>query len=380
MSVNQGLEDVIVAETKLSKVDGLAGKLTIFGYSLEELAPNASYEETLFLLWHDKLPNSSELAEFNKDMRSLRNLNDVAKYTLKEAANKRIHPMDALRLTSTTLVLDDPNPLDNSYSTNIARVRKMTACFPTIIANYWRLKEGKDYIEPRDDLDHAENFLYMLTGKEPTKESARGLEIYLNTVADHGLNASTFTARVIASTDSDINSALTGAIGALKGPKHGGAPGPALDMIFEIEKVENTEPYIRKKLENRELIMGFGHRVYKVRDPRAEVLSKAAENLFVGDKREFFDMVKEVERIIVRLFEEYKPGRNIQTNVEFYTALLLHGCELKPDIFSSIFAMGRVAGWGAHVLEQMQNNRIMRPKSLYKGEFDKTWVPIEDRD
>jgi citrate synthase len=220
----------------------------------------------------------------------------------------------------------------------------------------------------------------MLTGSEPDVERVRGLETYLNTVVDHGLNASTFTARVITSTGSDLVSAVVGAIGALKGPLHGGAPGPALDMVFEIGDASRAEAVLRRKIEGGEKLMGFGHRVYKVRDPRADVLGAAAERLFTraGDMS-LYTLARSVEATALRLLEEYKPGRRLQTNVEFYTALLLHGLGLDVPLFTPTFAISRVSGWIAHAMEQKRANRIIRPQSEYAGPRDRGWIPLEQR-
>jgi len=276
--------------------------------------------------------------------------------------------MDALRLGADTLSLASIEPAG------------IVARMPTIVASYARLVQGRDVIPPRTDLGHAANFLFMLRGEVPDAEQVRGLETYLNTVVDHGLNASTFTARVITSTGSDLVSAVVGALGALKGPLHGGAPGPALEMVFEIGDASRAEEVLRRKIEAGEKLMGFGHRVYKVRDPRAEVLAKAAERMFTraGDMS-LYRLARAVEAQAVRLLEEYKPGRRLQTNVEFYTALLLHGLGLDVSLFTPIFAMSRVSGWIAHALEQQRANRIIRPQSEYVGPRGRTWVPLTDR-
>jgi citrate synthase len=220
----------------------------------------------------------------------------------------------------------------------------------------------------------------MLTGEEPDAEKVRALETYLNTVVDHGLNASTFTARVITSTGSDLVSAVVGALGALKGPLHGGAPGPALDMVFEIGDASRAEEILRKKIEGGEKLMGFGHRVYKVRDPRADVLAAAAERMFTrtGDMS-LYTLARSVEKTALRLLEEYKPGRRLQTNVEFYTALVLHGLGLEVPLFTPTFAISRVSGWIAHSMEQKRSNRIIRPQSEYTGPRDRKWVPVAER-
>jgi citrate synthase len=270
--------------------------------------------------------------------------------------------MDALRMAAATLDLDDPPAGVESQA------RQLAARLPTAVAAYWRLLQGQDPVAPRADLGHAANYLYMLRGEAPSAAEARAAETYLNTVVDHGLNASTFTARVIVSTRSDLTSAVTGAVGALKGPLHGGAPGPALDTVLAIGTAEHAEPYLRALLERGERLMGFGHRVYKVRDPRAEVLSAAAENLYEADgDMTLYRLARHVEETAVRLLAEYKPGRRLQTNVEFYTALLLHGLGLDTTLFSPTFAVGRVGGWLAHCLEQQASGRLLRPKAHYVG-------------
>ena len=240
--------------------------------------------------------------------------------------------------------------------------------------------QGLEPIGPRHELSRSANYLYMLTGREPGPATVRALETYLNTVADHGLNASTFAARVIIATESDMVSAVTGAIGALKGPLHGGAPGPALDMVFEIGSADQAEFFIRAKLARAERLMGFGHRVYKVRDPRADVLAEAAEKMFSteGDMH-LYDLAKDVESTALELLEEHKPGRNLKTNVEFFTALLLHGIGLEIPLFTPTFAAGRVAGWIGHCLEQKRTGRLIRPDSRYVGPTGLTWVPLHQR-
>jgi citrate synthase len=240
------------------------------------------------------------------------------------------------------------------------------ARFPTIVAAHTRISAGLEPIAPRSDLSLAANFLYMVFGKEPDPIAAKALDTYWVTVIDHGMNASTFTGRVIASTRSDMVSAVTGAIGALKGPLHGGAPGPVLDMLLEIKAIENAEPWVRNELTAGRRIMGFGHRVYKVRDPRAEVLSAVAEEMggAVLHDKNLFVLAREVERTVL---DEVKPGRGLKTNVEFYTALVLQSLGLKPATFVALFACGRCAGWAAHVIEQHAEDHLIRPMSEYVG-------------
>lgn len=369
-----GLEGVVAAQTRLSSVDGAAGELVIAGFPLEAIADKATFEEMVYLLWNDALPDAAELAEFRAALAKRRALSPATLDVLRAAAADKVDGMDALRMAASTLNLGESSadPHDDAL--------RLVAAFPTIVAAYWRLSNGNEPISPRADLGHAANTLYMLTGEVPSEAWVRGLETYLNTVVDHGLNASTFTARVIISTGSDMISAIVGALGALKGPLHGGAPGPALDMVFEIGEAANAEPYLRDKLSRGERLMGFGHRVYKVRDPRADVLEVASEKLYKADgDMALYNLVLAVEQTALRLLEEYKPGRNLKTNVEFYTALLLHGLGLPTDLFTPMFAISRVGGWTAHAFEQQAANRIIRPQSVYLGEKSRRYQAIDGR-
>jgi citrate synthase len=395
-TIHNGLEGIIAAETSLSMVDGTAGELVIAGFPVAELAMNATFEETAFLLWYGELPDAEELAAFRADLSLRRELPAVAYELLRAAADERTDSMDALRMAAGTISLKSKSTDKGVCVTQASpaskakqcgtdtlvcaadddAARNLLAAFPTIVAAYWRLSNDRQPIAPRNDLGHAANFLYMLSGEIPSGERVRGLETYLNTVVDHGLNASTFTARVIASTNSDLVSAITGAIGALKGPLHGGAPGPALDMVFEIGDASRAEEVLRRKIESGEKLMGFGHRVYKVRDPRADVLAVAAQRMFTrGGDMALYDLARSVEQTALRLLEEYKPGRHLQTNVEFYTALLLHGLDLEVPLFTPTFAISRVVGWIAHCFEQRRANRLIRPQSVYVGARSKRFHP-----
>jgi citrate synthase len=363
-----GLEGVVAAETALSHVDGLKGELIIAGYDVEEIAPNATFEEATYLLWHGKRASAAELVAFTRELAGLRALPEATMALLAAVAKERKPVMDALRIAAGTLDLN----VDGNDQERVTRA--LLARMPTVVAAYWRLRNGEEPVAPRDDLGHSANYLYMLSGKEADAAAVRGMETYLNTIIDHGLNASTFAARVIIATQSDITSAVVGAIGALKGPLHGGAPGPALEMVFEIGTAEKVEPYLRAKLDRGERLMGFGHRVYKVRDPRAEVLGKAADAMFAeGERRKLYELAKVVEQKSLALLAEYKPGRNLQTNVEFYTALLLHGLDLETQLFTPTFAIGRAAGWIAHCREQLATGRIIRPQSRYVGPHHGRW-------
>ena len=371
-----GLEGVVAAQTRLSHVDGQAGELIIAGYRLEALASQAGFEEVAYLLWNDALPNRAELASFRSRLADQRDLPAITRTVMEGAARQALPVMDALRMAAGTLSLSEAVASADMRDAGIGLLARL----PVIVAGYWRLRQGLPLVEPRPDLGEAANYLYMLFGEAPAAERTRGLETYLNTVVDHGLNASTFTARVIISTGSDLVSAIVGAIGALKGPLHGGAPGPALDMVFEIGEAGRAEAYLRAKLERHERLMGFGHRVYRVRDPRADVLAAAAERLYerAGDMA-LYELAKSVEATALALLAEYQPDRRLQTNVEYYTALLLHGLELPSELFSPTFAVSRTAGWIAHSLEQRLQSRIIRPQSEYIGPRDRHWAPIEQR-
>jgi citrate synthase len=368
MAAVRGLDGVVAATTRLSRVDGERGELVIAGYPVEELAERATFEETTWLLWRGALPSDPELQAFRAALAAERRLPDATLALLADCARGGVAPMDALRMAAGTISLASDDE------------RAIAARLPTIVAAYRRLLGGAQPVAPRADLGHAANYLYMLSGEAPDAERVRALETYLNTVVDHGLSASTFTARVITSTGSDLVSAMVGALGALKGPLHGGAPGPALDMVFEIGEASRAEAILRKKIEAGEKLMGFGHRVYKVRDPRADILARAAERMYTraGDMS-LYTLARAVEATAIRLLEEYKPGRRIQTNVEFYTALLLHGLGLEASLFTPTFAVARVSGWIAHALEQRRDNRIIRPLSEYDGPIGQTWAPLGER-
>jgi citrate synthase len=373
--VNAGLEGVVAAATRLSDIDGQAGVLTIAGFPLAELAPNASFEEVVYLMWHDELPKADALNELRQHLAKYRAVSPATLAILRESAARRLPVMDALRIGVSTLSLNLTDPEDLTESAYV-----VVGALPTIVAAYWRYYNGQEPIAPHPELDLAANYLYMLTGTVPSRQQVRALETYLNTVVDHGLNASTFVARAIISTRSDMVSAITGAIGSLKGPLHGGAPGPALDMVFEIGTPDRAEEVIRAMLARGERLMGFGHRVYKVRDPRADVLNAAAAEFFRdGEQAELYALVRHVEAVALRLLEEHKPDRKLQTNVEFYTALVLHGIGLPTDLFTATFAAGRVAGWTAHAFEHAKEGRLVRPTSIYTGVYDRVWVPLAER-
>ena len=370
-----GLQDVVAAETRLSSVDGQQGHLTLAGMPVEMLAPYASFEETLYLFWNGLLPDRTELLDLQSQLADRRRLPEATTALLAQAAQRRVDVMEALRMATASLSLGPWSGVDERQDALLA-----VATAPVIVATYWRMLEGKEPVDSDPSLSQSANFLYMLAAEPPSAERVRALETYLNTVVDHGMNASTFTARVIISTRSDILSAVVGAIGALKGVLHGGAPGPALDLVLEIGEVSRAEDIVRHKLRGGARMMGFGHRVYQVRDPRAEVLSRAARALAASDEsRELYELATAIEKVILRLLAEEKPGRPLQTNVEFYTALLLHCLGLPKELFTPTFAIARVVGWTAHCFEQLATGRLMRPRSRYVGRTIDSWVPIDER-
>jgi citrate synthase len=376
-----GLEGVVAARTRLSHVDGQKGELIVGGYAIEELAPNASFEEVVYLLWHDRLPNAQELNGWREELTRWRVLPATTVELLRSIAREGRPAMDALRMAAGTLDLEVPGEMRDDAGLG----KVLVARVPSVVATYWRLRQGLEPVAPDEQLGHAANYLQMVQGERPSAAAARALETYLNTVADHGLNASTFAARVIVATRADMVAAITGAIGALQGPLHGGAPGPALEMVFEIGTAERAEAILRAKLERGERLMGFGHRIYKVRDPRAEVLGAAAHAFFgaegnaEGRADALYALAMAVEETAVRLLGEYKPGRKLQTNVEFYTALLLHGLGLPVELFTPTFAVSRVAGWVGHAREQAATGRLIRPASEYVGAVGRRWIGADQR-
>jgi citrate synthase len=366
-SAPRGLDGVVAARTRLSHVDGDRGELIIGGYELTELAGRVSFEAAAHLLWRGTLPTRDELERLRREFAAVRALPEQTLEVVRAAA--KVTPIDALRMGCATFSLDLADPDDISPTADLDAAKRLTARFPTLLAAHARISDGKEPLAPRTDLPHAANFLYMLHGTEPDAAAARALDTYWVTVIDHGMNASTFAGRVIASTRSDMVSAVTGSIGALKGPLHGGAPGPVLDMLLEIGSTDRAEAWVRNELAAGRRIMGFGHRVYKVRDPRADVLAKVVDAMAAArlEDRALFDLARAVESTTLEVLDEVKPGRNLRTNVEFYTALVLQSLGLKPHSFVATFACGRVAGWCAHIMEQHAQDHLIRPQSEYVG-------------
>lgn len=374
-SLDRGLEGIQVAETRLSAIDGERGDLRIGGIPVSELAENASYEESLALLWNDRLPPADDLDTLRETLADQRTLPAETTDVLRAAAEAELPAMDALRMA----VAAAPLGADSLDDRERAATR-LVAMVPTAVAAYWRYRNGDAPVAPDPDLPHTANYLYMLQGERPDPAAVQGLETYLNTVIDHGINASTFAARVVVSTESDLVSAVTAAVGALKGPLHGGAPGPVLETLLAVHESGDPEAHLRRKLEAGDRLMGFGHRVYTVRDPRAAVLEAAAERFYTtGGDEDFFRTVRAVEDAGVSLLAQHRPDHDLETNVEFYTAALLHGVGIPRDLFTATFAVARVGGWTAHCLEQLEDNRLIRPRGRYIGATDRSWTPLENR-
>jgi citrate synthase len=364
-----GLEGIVAATTSISKVEGTTGRLIYRGYNIHDLARNATFEEIIYLLWFEKLPNQAEVAQLHSQLAAQRSIPEPVMDIIR-LLPKTTDPMDVLRT-----VVSAWGALSASGTPTQDQAIALTARFPAFLAAFQRLRNGKEPLESRPELGHAANYLYLLTGEEPKEEHVQGLNSYLILLADHGMNASTFTGRVIASTGSDIASSVTGAIGALKGPLHGGAPSKVLDMLNAISKANDTEGWLRYAITHGERIMGFGHRVYKTTDPRAEELREMAR---VADPHAF-KLSRDVEVTAIRLLEEEKPGRKLYTNVEFYSAALLSFVGLPGDLFTPTFAVSRVSGWTAHILEQVNNNRLIRPEADYTGPDQAKFVPLNER-
>lgn len=354
-----GLEGIAVAETDLSLVDGQNGLLVYRGYWARDLAIHHTFEEVAHLLWYGHLPNEQELQALKEKLKANRALPDHVKKALDQIPAD-VDMMSVLR-TGVSL-LGEPS---HAWPPTLDQVIAVTAKMPTIVAYRKARLDGRAFVEPRADLDHTANYLYMLKGEVPSAAHVRALDAYLILTQEHGMNASTFSARVVASTQSDLISAITAAIGALKGPLHGGAPSEVTEMIEAIGTKENAEPWLRAKLEKGERLMGFGHRVYKTIDPRATALRVVASELSGDDP--WFALATHVEQVGLKLLEEYKPGRKLNTNVEFFAAAVMRAVGLDDELFTPTFAVSRVVGWSAHVLEQAKNNRIIRPQSNYIG-------------
>jgi len=376
----KGLEGVVAAATQIAEVDGKQGRLTLRGYDITELVGRVTFEEAAYLLWNGKLPNAAEMEALKAEMSRARELPEPTLAALRDLA-PHAGGMHVLRMGASTLSIGDEDVDSLDIEGNQRRAARLQAQIPALVAHTWRLRQGQPIVQPKPEHGIAQGFLYMLEGEEPTQARVDGLNAYLVAIAEHGMNASTFTARVVASANSDMVSAISAAVCTLKGPAHGGVPGPVLEMLTEIGSPDRADAFIRGEMNAGRRIMGFGHRVYKVRDPRAALLCEAAERMsrVTGDRR-LLDLTAAVEETTVRVLEELKPGRDLYANVELYAALILHAVEIPSDLFTPVFAIGRTSGWTAHVIEQYSDNRIFRPQSIYVGPRGLKWKALADRE
>jgi citrate synthase len=373
----KGLEGVVLGDSTISNVEGTIGRLSYRGYLIQDLAANSSFEEVLYLIIYGELPNKTQLDTITNNLKSQRELPAKAMEILR-ALPTTGEPIDVLRTITSTLALMDKDLDNTSHDAVIDKAITLAARMPTITAAYDRLRNGKEPIAPNKNLGHAANLLYMLKGQEPSPEEASALNTYFVLAAEHSFNASTFTAKVVISTLSDYVSAITAALCSLKGAAHGGANQKAMEMMMEIGSVENVEPYIDHALATKHKLMGMGHRIYKTYDPRASHLNEHARIIAerTGNKR-WYEIAKKIDE--VSRTHEYFSSRKIYPNVEFYSAPLLHTLGFEPDMMPALFGCSRIAGWTAHVLEQLSDNRIIRPSVDYTGPAIRDYVPVKNR-
>jgi len=371
-TTTDGLEDIVAAHSHICDLDGTLGKLTYFGVDIHDLANHASFEETAYLLWHGVLPTQAQLVEVTAQLQAARSLPGPVSEFMR-LLPKTSTPMDILRTIISSLAMFDPQPDDKSPEANRRRAIQLTAVIPTIVASWDRLRNGNEPLAPLADVDHATNFLYMLKGEMPDPTVANMLNSVLILHADHELNASTFAARVTAGTLAGMYAAITSAIGALSGPLHGGANEQVMRMLLRIGEVEQTETYLQGALERKERIMGFGHRVYKTEDPRATHLRRMSEELgqSTGDSR-WYQMSRRIEAYI-------KAQKGLNANVDFYSASVYYMMGIPIDLDTPIFACSRIVGWTSHVLEQYDNNRLIRPRAEYIGPKNVHFTPLAQR-
>jgi citrate synthase len=373
-----GLAGMVVADSSICYVDGAEGILEYRGYDIRVLAENSTYEEVAYLLWEGRLPTAPELEELKIQSRHCRYLPPEIIATLRDLP-KTADPMAVLRSTVSLLAHYDPESEEMTAEAHRHKACRLVGQMASALAAYERLRRGAEPVKPRMDLDHAANFLWMLNGVEPEPLAAKALDQYLLLLAEHELNASTFTARVTASTGSDLHSAIVAAMAALKGPLHGRAVQEAMEQFLEIASVEEVDPWFAGARARGQRVMGMGHRVYKVRDPRAAPLMENVKKMVEANgESKWFDIASTLER--VAMADPYFRDRNLSANVDFYSAPLLYSLGIPVESFTSMFAISRIAGWTAHVFEQQSNNRLIRPLSHYTGEHQLPYIPIEDRD
>ncbi len=374
---SKGLEGVVAGSSSVSLVEGTEGRLSYRGYKIQDLAANSTFEEVFYLLINGELPTKAQLDEFSGTMSKRRDLPDAAMKVLR-ALPTTGEPIDVLRTITSTLALIDPDVDNTARDAVIDKAVTLAARMPTVLAAYDRLRDGKEPIAPRKDLGHATNLLYMLRGTEPPPEDAAALNTYFVLAAEHSFNASTFTAKVVISTLSDYFSAITAALCSLKGVAHGGANQKAMEMLLEVGTLDNVEPFIDHALATKHRLMGMGHRIYKTYDPRAAQLNEHARVVAErsGNTR-WYEIAKRIDEISHT--HPYFAERKIYPNVEFYSAPLLYTLGFKPDMMPGLFGCSRVSGWSAHCLEQLADNRIIRPNAEYVGSEIRDYKKIEDR-
>jgi citrate synthase len=377
-AAGKGLQNVVVGQSKLSLVNGAEGKLIYAGYKIEDLAEHATFEEVIYLLWHGKLPTKSQLEQLRQ---AIVNEMDLSPETIKlmKQFPKEATPMAVVRTVVSALSLWDTNADDNSTEQNRRKALLLTAKTPTITAAWDRIRNGKDPVAPRKDLSMAANFLYMLKGEAPKAQETAVIDAYLVLLSEHGMNASTFSARVTTSTLSDMYSAITTAIGTLKGAAHGGANEEAMRMFFEIGSADNVEKWFNENVKTgKRRVMGMGHRVYKALDPRAAVLnSKSKAMAEATGNTQWYDLASKLDKT-ARADDDFIK-KNLYANVDYYSAIALYTVGIPMDLFTPLFAIARVPGWCAHIFEQWADNRLIRPDVEYVGPMDLQWVPIEQR-
>jgi len=370
--VAEGLKGVVIGKSEICFIDGKRGKLIYRGYDIHDLVKHSNFEEVVYLLWYGKLPTKKNFDDLYKSLVTNRALSKEA-ISLLKSFPKKATPMEVLRTAISTLSLTDHSADDTSFEANVKKGINLTAKTATIIAAFDRIRNGKEPVEPNPNLNHAANFLYMLTGKVPDEMISRFFDICLILHADHELNASTFAARVTSSTLSDLYSAITSAVGTLKGPLHGGANIEVMKMLIDMGTVDKTKDYVRTRLAERKRIMGFGHRVYKTEDPRATHLRRMSKEM--GEKTgltKWYEMSRVIEDLMLN-------EKGMYPNVDFYSASAYYTMGIPIDLYTPIFALSRVSGWIAHVLEQYSNNTLIRPIAEYVGPNDLTYVPIDKR-
>jgi len=367
-----GLEGVVAAQSSISDVNGLEGRLIYWGYDIHDLAEHATFEEVTYLLWNGRLPTPVQLEELKKQLSREAALPAEIQQLMRRIPEAAA-PMDMLRTVVSALALYDPEVADMSREANVRKAIRLTARFPTIVTTFERLRNGLEPVEPREDMSIAGNFLYTLRGQTPDEIATRTMDVALILHADHELNASTFAARVTAATLSDMYSAIVSAIGTLKGPLHGGANEGVIKNLLEIGSVENVEPWTKAALANKKKIMGFGHRVYRTEDPRATHLREMSRKLGerTGEKK-WYEMSRKMEEVMIR-------EKKLNPNVDFYSASTYYALGIPTDLFTPIFACSRITGWTAHVLEQYENNRLIRPRAEYVGPRGQQYVSIDER-